>query len=71
MTTGTVAAPTVAELRAARGLSRDELAALAGVSPRTLYDLEHGLTRPQRSTATVLADALGCDPEDLRRLADA
>jgi len=44
--------------REALGLSRKRLAMLAGVSPRTIYNVEHGVTRPQRSTAAVLAQAL-------------
>jgi transcriptional regulator with XRE-family HTH domain len=68
MTSGTLAAPaeTLSALRTAHGLSREELAALAGISARTLYDLEHGLTRPLRSTATVLAAVLGCSADELR-----
>ena len=45
------------------GISREQLAARAGVSPRTLYNLEHGLVRPQRATLVVLAMALGCAPD--------
>jgi len=46
-------------------LSREELAALAGLSPRTIYNLEYGLRRPHRATRFVLAAVLGCEPGDL------
>lgn len=52
-------------LRAGRGLSREVLAAMAGLSPRTLYAIEREGVRPQRATCHVLADALGCSPGDL------
>jgi len=46
-------------------LSREELAALAGLSPRTIYNIEHGLRRPHRATRSVLAAVLGCELADL------
>lgn len=52
-------------IRIARGLSAEELAARAGLSPRTVYNLERRLTKPHRATRRVLAGALGIDPDDL------
>ncbi len=50
----------LAELRLGRGLSQEELAAVAMVSVRAISDLERGLTRrPQGATVRRLADALG------------
>jgi DNA-binding XRE family transcriptional regulator len=53
------------QLRSERGWSLEELAARAGVSPRTIYNAEVGDRRPQRATRRVLADALGCQPDDI------
>jgi len=52
-------------LRHARSLSREELAAVAGLSPRTIYALEVEGVRPQRATRRVLAIALGCAVDEL------
>ncbi len=47
-------------LRAEAGLTQEELAAAAGVSPRTVSDLERGINlAPRKSTAELLAGALG------------
>ncbi len=47
------------QLRAERGLTQEELAAAAGISPRTVSDLERGINlTPRRATAELLADAL-------------
>ncbi|GAA4846045.1 ATP-binding protein [Kitasatospora terrestris] len=57
------------ELRAAAGLSQEELAHAAGVSVRALADLERGRTRgPQRRTVQALAEALRLDAADAERL---
>jgi tetratricopeptide (TPR) repeat protein/transcriptional regulator with XRE-family HTH domain len=46
-------------LRAEAGLTQEELAEAAGVSPRTVSDLERGLvTTPHKDTVRLLADAL-------------
>jgi DNA-binding XRE family transcriptional regulator len=47
------------------GLSREALAAAAGISTRTVYAIEVEGNRPQRATQRVLAIALGCDVEDI------
>ena len=47
------------QLRAEQGLTQEELASAAGISPRTISDLERGINQtPRRSTAELLADAL-------------
>src|SRR6516164_1617831 len=48
------------QLRAEAGLTQEELAEAAGVSPRSVSDLERGIHRTARQdTARLLADALG------------
>ena len=48
------------QLREAAGLTQDELAETAGLSTRTVSDLERGIHRSaQKDTAGLLADALG------------
>ncbi len=55
----------LAELRVSRGLSRERLAQLAGISSRTVYGIEREGHEPRRATAAVLAAVLGCDPGEL------
>lgn len=57
---------TLERLRKISGLSRETLAAEAGVCVRTIYGLELEGRRPHRATARALAQALCCEPEDLR-----
>jgi DNA-binding XRE family transcriptional regulator len=68
-------------LRTLRRLSREELAGMAGVSPRTIYAIEVEGVHPQRATRHVLALALGvavaelsqddeCRPGEERRRQD-
>ena len=48
------------QLRAGAGLTQQELAKAAGVSPRSVSDLERGINRTARQdTAVRLAGALG------------
>jgi tetratricopeptide (TPR) repeat protein/transcriptional regulator with XRE-family HTH domain len=48
------------QLRAEAGLTQEDLAAAAGLSPRSVSDLERGIHRTARQdTARLLADALG------------
>src|ERR1700730_1013208 len=50
------------QLRARVRLSQEELALAAGLSPRTVSDLERGIAlRAHRATAQRLADALGLE----------
>ena len=47
------------ERRTEAGLTQEELATAAGVSPRTISDLERGINlTPRKATAELLADAL-------------
>ena len=50
------------ELRTAAGLTQEELAAAAGLSVRSVSDLERGVAQtPRKETARLLADALTLD----------
>ena len=54
-----------AVLRRAAGLTHEALAEAAGLSPRTISDLERGVSAaPRRDTLTGLAEALGLAPEE-------
>ena len=56
------------QLRAEAGLTQEELADAAGLSPRSVSDLERGINRTARKdTAELLAAALGL-PEPVRSL---
>jgi transcriptional regulator with XRE-family HTH domain len=47
------------QLRTDRGLTQEELASAAGLSPRTVSDLERGINQtPRKATADLLANAL-------------
>ena len=49
-------------LRGGAGLTQEELATAAGLTPRAVSDLERGAVRmPHRDTVRLLADALGLD----------
>ena len=51
--------------RLAAGLSQEELAERAGLSPRGVSDLERGArTQPRPGTVRLLADALGLGGDD-------
>lgn len=53
-------------LRLAAGLSRQDLAERAGLSERSVRDIENGRrARVQDKTVMLLAEALGCDPAKL------
>jgi DNA-binding XRE family transcriptional regulator len=55
----------LAQARADKRLSREALAALAGISPRTIYAIEVEGVRPQRATVRVLSLALRCEPKEM------
>jgi transcriptional regulator with XRE-family HTH domain len=50
---------TIRTARIERALSRERLAAAAGISARTVYNLEHGVGNPRDLTRSALARALG------------
>src|SRR3954453_8420994 len=52
-------------MRRARGLSREGLAATAGVSARTIYNIEVEGRAPRRATKRVLCLALGRTLEEV------
>jgi len=53
-------------LRRECGLSRERLAALSGVSARTIYRIEHEEARPNLGTLALLAAVFDVEPGDLR-----
>jgi len=57
----------IAEARNRLGMSQSELAALIGVSPRTLQDWEQGRRKPTGAAQTLLRVAIA-HPEALRDL---
>ena len=62
-----VALSPIAEARSRLGMSQSELAALMGVSPRTLQDWEQGRRKPTGAAQTLLRVAI-THPEALRDL---
>jgi putative transcriptional regulator len=62
-----VALSPIAEARSRLGMSQSELAALMGVSPRTLQDWEQGRRKPTGAAQTLLRVAIA-HPEVLRDL---
>jgi transcriptional regulator with XRE-family HTH domain len=56
-------------LRRAEGFTQEDLAERAGLSVRTVSDLERGLkSTPQASTVEMLAEGLSLSPEDREAL---
>ena len=55
----------IKDIRLDRGLSQEQLAYMAGISPRTLQRIERGAT-PSTETLKCLASALELQFEDLR-----
>jgi DNA-binding XRE family transcriptional regulator len=49
-------------------MSREQLAAEAGLSARTIYAIEVEGVRPQRATRRVLAEALGCTRAEIEAI---
>ncbi len=63
---------TLQRLRAARGLTQEELAERAGVSVRTISDLERNISRyPHRDTLRLLGEALALSPDEAALLQQA
>ncbi len=57
------------QLRAAREMTQEELAARSGVSIRSISDLERGISRyPHKDTVQLLVDALELTPNEAERL---
>jgi transcriptional regulator with XRE-family HTH domain len=53
------------DLRLARALSQRDLASMAGVTQKTLIDLELGRKEPQLRTIRQVAEALGVEPAEV------
>lgn len=58
--------PTLRGMRIRRGLSLNELAEVAGISPSHLSRIERGLTVPSYEVLDHIANALGSDLSSLR-----
>lgn len=56
-------------VRLARVRSIDDLAAAAGVSNKTITDIEHGRVRPKLRTIRRLSGALGVEPVEVAEFA--
>ncbi len=57
--------PTLRELRLARALSQRDLAAEAGVTQKTVLNLELGRKEPLLQTIRKLSAALGVEPAEV------
>jgi transcriptional regulator with XRE-family HTH domain len=57
--------PTLREIRLGQALSQRDLAKKAGVTPKTIVDLELGRHEPRLRTIRTLAEALGVHPQDI------
>lgn len=58
------------DLRAAKGLSRSELAKISGIRYQKIRDIEVGIIKPENialKTVVKLAAALSCDPAELMK----
>jgi transcriptional regulator with XRE-family HTH domain len=55
----------ITELREQRRMSREALAAAAGISASYLYEVERGLKRPSADVLVKLATALGMRPSEV------
>jgi transcriptional regulator with XRE-family HTH domain len=53
------------ELRLRKSLSQRDLAREAGVTQKTVVDIEHGRVEPQPKTMRKIAAALGVDPLEI------
>src|SRR5262249_23138168 len=68
-TSGPIVGDVLRQLRRAAGLTQEELAAHANLSPRGLSDLERGVNRhPRRETLLALAAAFDLSEEERERL---
>lgn len=57
---------TLRQWRANRLLSIRDLADVAGVTPKTLTDIEYGRRRPTYDTMRTISKALGVSPHDIQ-----
>jgi transcriptional regulator with XRE-family HTH domain len=59
----------LAEYRAERYLTVDEFSELLGITPRTLYRIMRGETKPRPTTMRRIAEKLGVHPRDITEFA--
>ena len=62
-------AAAVLRTRLTRGLSREELADLVGVSRQSVHAYETGVTAPRPARALRIAEVLDIDPADMWQVA--
>ncbi len=55
-------------LRKIKGFSQERLAEESGISLRTIQRIEKDTSQPRGHTLNAIAQALGCNPEDLQTL---
>jgi transcriptional regulator with XRE-family HTH domain len=55
--------------RHSKVLSIEDLAKVAGVSNKTITDIEHGRVRPKFRTIRRLSEALGVEPGEIEEFA--
>lgn len=55
--------------REAASLTQEQLAVKAGVTSKTVRDIEKGVRAPHNGTLLLLADALQVRPDDLKEAA--
>lgn len=61
---------TLRETRLDQAYSVHDLAERAGVSNKTIIDIEHGRVRPKLRTIRRLSDALGVKPTEVTEFAE-
>lgn len=61
--------PTLRELRYAKSMSIESLAKAAGVSNKTISDIENGKVHPKFRTMRRLCAALGVEPSEVAEFA--
>lgn len=54
----------LADIRAISGKTQEEVASVAGVSPKTEWNWEQGKTFPNAEQICLMCDFLGTDPND-------
>ena len=54
----------LADIRAISGKTQEEVASVAGVSPKTEWNWEQGKTFPNAEQICLMCDVLGTDPND-------
>jgi transcriptional regulator with XRE-family HTH domain len=63
--------PALRAIRLSKALSQRDLAERAGVTQKTIVDLELGRQEPRLRTIRLLAEALGVQPHDIDEFREA